>query len=84
MKFEIKFLDCGGYELFEESDEYYLILLGDIVLFKENHKNGSKCWEYQNYFDYHGIEDALCRKESNFYNPSEFFTPKRILVIQMN
>ena len=43
---------------------------------KENDKNGSSCNQHENYFNYHGIENALCGKDE--------FTPKRILVIQMN
>ena len=61
---------------------HHLIKLGEIVLEKENTKNESYCSyqnEYNDKFDYHGIENALCGKtEDN--NP---FTPKRILVIQM-
>ena len=75
MKFEIKDLEKCGYLLFEKSDGY-LIKLGDIRLFKENYKNLSRCYQFENDFDYHGIENALCGK---FH-----FTPKRILVIQMN
>ena len=58
----------------EKSNEE-LIELGDIWLMKENKKNESYCYQTEYWFDYHGIEKALCGK---FY-----FTQKRILVIQM-
>ena len=38
MKFEIKNLKEGGYELYKKSDDR-LFVLGDIFLFKENMKN---------------------------------------------
>ena len=78
MKFEIKDLKYGGYVLCEKSDEF-LIYLGDIVLCKENCKNYSLCYQNENEFDYHGIENALCGKTGNI----KPFKPKRILVIQM-
>ena len=80
MKFEIKDLKWGGYKLKEKSSDY-LITLGDIVLYKENNKNESLCYQFENRFDYHGIYKALCGK--TYYNYSGYFTPKRILVIQM-
>ena len=52
-----------------------LILLGDIVLAKENWKNQSFCYQDEDHFDYHGIDFALCGKIG--------WIPKRILVIQM-
>ena len=60
----------------------YLIRLGDIGLLKENCKNESYCDQNEYRFDYHGIENALCGK--TYCNFSGYFTPKRILVIQMN
>ena len=47
---------------------------------KENMKYESKCCEKKDNFNYHEIENALCGKR---YLNKEFFTPKRILVIQM-
>ena len=76
MKFEIKDLKFGGIGLGEKSHDC-LIDLGDIVLWKENYKNESRCWQNENVFDYHGIEKALCGKTMRSFNP------KRILVIQM-
>ena len=76
MKFEIKDLKWGGYCLFEKSSSW-LIGLGEIELFKENWKNQSRCYQFDDQFDYHGIKNAFCRKTD------DKFTPKRILVIQM-
>ena len=53
-----------------------MILLGDIELLKENYKNKSRCDQNENEFNYHGIKNALRGKTG-------WFTPKRILVIQM-
>ena len=80
MKFEIKDLVWGGIWLYGKGDGD-LIILGDIYLRKENKKNISCCYQNEDNFDYHGIENALCGKEPN--NERMFFTPKRILVIQM-
>ena len=74
MKFDIKNVIFGGCYFKEQSSER-LISIGDIVLFKENNK-GTSCCKQNNkddYFDYHGIENALCGKTE--------FTPKRILVL---
>ena len=79
MKFEIKDLEWGGYYLWEKSSSH-LISLGDISLHKENKKNESYCWQDEDNFDYHGVEKALCGKT---YGNGGYFTPKRILVIQM-
>ena len=46
-------------------------------------KNESCCHQDENRFDYHGIENALCGKEPKGKYGEMFFTPKRILVIQM-
>ena len=85
MKFEIKDLKRGGIWLIEKSDDY-LITLGNIYLCKENYKNESYCEQYEDCFNYHGIENALCGKTTFFgfddYN-GESFTTKRILVVQM-
>ena len=59
-----------------------LIWLGDISLYKENYKNESCCYQNEDNFDYHGIENALSGKEPN-ENEEMSFIPKRILVIQM-
>ena len=53
-------------------------IIFNIFLKKENWKNESNCWQDEDDFDYHGIEKALCGKA----RPTRF-TPKRILVIQM-
>ena len=81
MKFEIKDLEEGGYKLYEKSS-YGLIWLGDIYLGKEYKKNKSFSDQHENWFDYHEIQNALCGKEPNKFGLM-YFTPKRILVIQM-
>ena len=81
MKFEIKHLYKGGYDLYEKSS-WFLIDLGDIGLYKENKKNESCCLQIEDKFDYHGIENALCGKVVDEFGEMKF-TPKRILVIQM-
>ena len=81
MKFEIKDMRYGGISLYYESDED-LIKLGDILLFKENKKYESCCVQNENYFDYNDIENALCGKKPD-NEGRMYFTPKRILVIQM-
>ena len=81
MKYEIKELKYGGIVLFEKSKKF-LIRSGNIFLFKENNKNKSYYFIDVYFFDYHGIKNALCGKEAN-KDGLIFFTPKRILVIQM-
>ena len=49
---------------------------------KENKKNGSRCLQNENTFNYHGIQNALCGKTGHSWG-GENFTPNRILVIQM-
>ena len=78
MKFEIK--DTSkGYDLRNKSDEM-LICFGysSIIIKKQNSKSKSYCCQDNNRFDFHGIENALCGKTWPNY-----FTPKRITVIQM-
>ena len=83
IKCKIKDTEYGGYYLFDKSDEYeQLIIIGDITLFKESLKNQSYCEQHEDYFNYHGIENALCGKQPNDDGKMKF-TPKRIVVIQM-
>ncbi|BFU21534.1 predicted protein [Entamoeba histolytica] len=49
----------------------------DIVVYKENHKTYSRCKQCS--FEYEGISKALCGNEY----PDNYFTPKRIIVIEM-
>ena len=77
MKFEIKQIHDTGYWLSKNDDDDLISLAcGGIRLFKEHKKSESCCNQHETGFNYHGITSALCGK----YN----FTPKRILVIQMN
>ena len=85
MKFEIKDLEEGGYWLYEKSDDT-LIVVGDIVLYKERKKNQSNYYQNENKFNYHGIKNALCGETKNSkkgYVFGKTFSPKRIQVIQM-
>ena len=83
MKFEIKNIVQGGYYL-SDSTDYYLIQIGDICLKKEHRKEKSYCFQTENNFNYHNNPKALCGKEYDFSRKFEYFTPKRIIVIQMN
>ena len=51
--------------------------------YKENNKNESRCYQFEDRFDYHGIKKALCGKTAIILGHCENFTTKRILVIQM-
>ena len=78
MKFGIINNNRGGYRLYP--NEYFdLIRIGDIKLFKEDHKNESTCDEDNEGFDYYSLKSSLCGK-SGFDHP---IYPKRIVVIQM-
>ena len=81
MKFEIKDTHWGC--MLYKNDEDYLIALGcgGIFLYKKNYKEESYSWKQPKYFNYHDINISLCGKET--YRDI-CFTPKRILVIQMN
>ena len=72
--FKMKNITLGGIMLYKKHLDS-LIDLGNIHLRKEDFKNESFIRQDENYFDYCGIENALCGKDK--------FTPKRILVIQM-
>ena len=82
MKFVIKHLHDGGICLYEKSD-VDLIDLGDIHLKKLNEKHESYCYQHEWIFDYHYIKKVLCGKVTIAFGTKERFTPKRILVIQM-
>ena len=87
MKFELTKLDNFGYTLYETSSDK-LIILGDLVLYKENNKNESYYTydETNNNVDFHEIKNALCGKSNRWENNihyNEKINPKRILVIQM-
>ena len=72
MKFSI--VDCDeGYWLVDEFSDK-LIALGNIWLMKDHIGKLSRCDQYN--FNYPEIDNVLCGKEQ--------FTPKKIVVIQMN
>ena len=81
MKFEIKDTKYAGIRLQKTSIDF-LIMIGDIVLYKKNTKNLSFSGQINIRFNYHGIKNALCGKVGSYRN-GKTFTPKRILVIQM-
>ncbi|BFU22112.1 trichohyalin, putative [Entamoeba histolytica] len=75
MKFDIK-QPQYAFCLFNQSDDWLFEFgygFGDIRVYKENDKIISYCCQWS--FDYKGIENALCGHQ--------FFTPKRIIVIEM-
>ena len=77
MKFEITDTRAGFHMLSPLVE--MLTEIGDILLYKEDEKYKSFCYQSEKCFNYHGIEKALCGKTSRL----DPFTPKRILVIQM-
>ncbi|BFU26111.1 trichohyalin, putative [Entamoeba histolytica] len=77
MKFDIK-QPQNAFKLYNQSHDC-LFKFGygcDILVHKENTKTISSC--YQCSFEYEGIINALCGNEW-----PEYFTPKRIIVIEM-
>ncbi|BFU23355.1 trichohyalin, putative [Entamoeba histolytica] len=72
-KFDIK-VQRYAFILNSQADDYLFGFgLSDIVVGKENNKTASHCSQHS--FSYDGIRNTLCGK---FY-----FTPKRIIVIEM-
>ncbi|BFU19596.1 trichohyalin, putative [Entamoeba histolytica] len=76
-KFDIEQQQYAFY-LYNKSDDWLFSFgfefgLGDILVHKENNKTQSYCKQYS--FEYEGISNALCGKY--------YFTPKRIIVIEM-
>ena len=83
MKFEIKDTVYGGYHIYENNNKYdSLIGLGDILLLNDNMKNFCCCWQHDDIFNYHGIQNALCGIQLNEQGFG-YFTPKRFIVIEM-
>ena len=85
IKFEIKNKMKNGYTLFDNHSNWNmnLISFGEIFLAKEKFKEHSNCEQHDDMFDYHGIQNALCGKQPN-ERGEMYFTPKRIVIIQMN
>ena len=81
MKFEIKNTRLG-FCLYKSKGEI-LSWLGDICLNKEEKKKESYCKQIKSNFNYQEIENAICGKQPNQDGEMQF-TPKRIIVIQMN
>ena len=83
IKCEIKDISFG-YQLFDNNNTI-LMKLGDIIIYKDNNKSSSYCNQTSNY-NYHGISNTLCGKINilnNYNQQRDFFTPLRIIVIQM-
>ncbi|BFU26603.1 trichohyalin, putative [Entamoeba histolytica] len=74
-KFDIKQPEYA-FKIYKQSDDYLFSFGWDIYVCKENDKKYSYC--DQSSFEYEGISNALCGKEW-----PEYFTPKRIIVIEM-
>ena len=85
MKYPIKHLEKGGYQLYQNNDEK-LISLGAIHLKKQNEKQFSFIFQFNDWFEYHGLKDALCSKtRTNLFSLNDnCFIMKQLLVIQMN
>ena len=57
----------------------------DIVIYKEDSKSESFCCQNENsHFDNRGVEKALVQNPRKDLDDPNYFTPKRIIVIQMN
>ena len=82
MKFEMKKLKGEGFFLPNKRNQYLFgnYINNAFVVLKQYKDNQSRgyCFEREYCFNYHGIEKALCGKTY-----SQSFTPKRIVVIQM-
>ncbi|BFU21979.1 trichohyalin, putative [Entamoeba histolytica] len=77
-KFDIE-IPQHAFCLFNQSDDRLFEFghgYSDILVYKENNKTYSYCNQYS--FEYEGISNALCGKEWPNY-----FTPKRIIVIEL-
>ena len=57
----------------------------EIVIFKQNCKSYSNCWQGEySCFDYQGVKKALIKNPKKVWNDHDKdFTTKRIIVIQM-
>lgn len=84
MKFEIKNFNNGGYKIYDKSMNHpSLITIGEIFIMRQGTTSYyNNCEQHENYFNYHGIERALCGLEPN-HKGEMIFKPKKIIVIQM-
>ena len=87
MKFDIKKDQCQhAFYLWSDYDNLFFRCGNeDIRIWKENEKSKSNCYQNsKSAFDFRGIQNALIpNPRRNWYDDNEF-TPKRIIVIQMN
>ena len=84
MKFPIT-ETSSGHHLFAKNEQQ-LIVLGNLMLYKQNRKGRSHCIKIFDHFDYYGIPNALCGKslyDEKGQLKGKTFIPKRIQVIQM-
>ena len=89
MKFDIKKEKWyGAFYLFPDWNDVLFDCGYDIRIKKENFKSKSYCWQNENSrFDYRGVEKALVQNPYDGkidWENRPTFTPKRIIVIQMN
>ena len=83
MKFAVKDFEKGGIKLNNYAlKRCPLICFGEIVLYSKDAIENCNCYQNENYFDYHGIENALCGKSVNDIT-ADSFIPKRLFIIQM-
>ena len=81
MKFNIS-LPYDGFCLCQK-DEEYLFWIGDPDIFIMKYEyEGS--YLSQRSFDYKGMEDVLIGRTGRYFGDDGDFTPKRIVVMQMN
>ncbi|BFU25531.1 trichohyalin, putative [Entamoeba histolytica] len=76
-KFDIKIPERAFLLCKQSNDCLFAFGYRDICVYKENNKTNSFCLQHS--FEYKGIRNALCGKEW----PNNYFTPKRIIVIEM-
>ncbi|BFU23929.1 TLD, putative [Entamoeba histolytica] len=76
MKFDIKEPQDAFYLYYQSDDYLFAFGYGDIRIFKENNKTESSCKQHS--FEYKGISNTLCGKQL-----PKYFTPQRIIVIEM-
>ena len=70
-----------------DKNDYSLIYIGNIVLYKKNSIHLSYCKQEEYDFEYYGIPNALCGRtryyDEKYNRKGEYIMPMRIRVIQM-